>query len=60
MVIDADTIAEANLLSAIRSHFAAGAKAVQTRYTALAPAAKWLRIALSRLASAMVSASITT
>ena len=28
VVIDADTIAEANLLSAIRSHFAAGAKAV--------------------------------
>jgi len=35
VVIDADTIAEADLLSVIRSHFAAGAEAVQTRYTVL-------------------------
>jgi len=35
VVIDADSVAEANLLSVIRSHFAAGAKAVQTRYTVL-------------------------
>jgi len=35
VVIDADTVAEANLLAAIRNRFAAGALAVQTRYTVL-------------------------
>jgi len=35
VVIDADSVADANLLDAIRSRFAAGALAVQTRYTVL-------------------------
>jgi cellulose synthase/poly-beta-1,6-N-acetylglucosamine synthase-like glycosyltransferase len=35
LVIDADTLAETNLLSVIRAHFAAGAQVVQTRYTVL-------------------------
>lgn len=35
VVIDADTVADANLLDAIRQRFAAGALAVQTRYTVL-------------------------
>ena len=35
VVVDADTIADANLLAVIRDHFAAGALAVQTRYTVL-------------------------
>jgi cellulose synthase/poly-beta-1,6-N-acetylglucosamine synthase-like glycosyltransferase len=35
VVIDADTIADANLLVAIRNRFASGALAVQTRYTVL-------------------------
>ena len=35
VVIDADTVADANLLAAIRNRFAAGAAAVQTRYTVL-------------------------
>jgi cellulose synthase/poly-beta-1,6-N-acetylglucosamine synthase-like glycosyltransferase len=35
VVIDADTLAEANLLAVIRRHFAAGAQVVQTRYTVL-------------------------
>ena len=35
VVIDADTVADANLLAAIRNRFAAGALAVQTRYTVL-------------------------
>jgi 1,2-diacylglycerol 3-beta-glucosyltransferase len=35
LVIDADTLAETNLLSVIRTHFAAGAQGVQTRYTVL-------------------------
>ena len=35
VVIDADSVADANLLDAIRSHFAAGALVVQTRYTVL-------------------------
>ena len=35
LVIDADTLAEQNLLSVIRAHFAAGAQVVQTRYTVL-------------------------
>lgn len=35
VVIDADTIAQANLLGSIRARFAAGAQAVQTRYTVL-------------------------
>ncbi len=35
LIIDADTIAEPNLLTAIRARFASGAQAVQTRYTVL-------------------------
>lgn len=35
VVIDADTLAEGNLLTVIRRHFAAGAQVVQTRYTVL-------------------------
>lgn len=35
VVVDADSVAEDNLLRAIRSHLAAGAQAVQTRYTVL-------------------------
>jgi cellulose synthase/poly-beta-1,6-N-acetylglucosamine synthase-like glycosyltransferase len=35
IVIDADSLAEPNLLQVIRRHFAAGATVVQTRYTVL-------------------------
>jgi len=35
VVIDADTVADANLLVVLRAHFAAGAPAIQTRYTVL-------------------------
>lgn len=35
VVIDADTLAEANLLAVLRRHLCAGAMAVQTRYTVL-------------------------
>lgn len=37
VVIDADTVAEQNLLPALRQHLGAGARAVQTRYRVLDP-----------------------
>ena len=52
VVIDADSVADANLLRAIRRHFAAGAQAVQTRYTVLNPD----RSARTRLAELALSA----
>jgi len=37
VVIDADSVADANLLDAVRAHFSAGAEVVQARYTVLNP-----------------------
>lgn len=41
VVVDADSVADPNLLSAFGARFAAGARAVQARYGVLNPASSW-------------------